>query len=100
MLHPLAYTRACLFCIAADYFLEHGNPAKGVEMLLNAKQASRALAICEQQDLPMTEVCLRSLKTTSLLCYQASTWHKINVVRKQLFSVSLLTAQCIVHCSC
>lgn len=42
---------------AADYFLEHGSPAKGVEMLLDAKQPSKALDVCQQQNVSITEVC-------------------------------------------
>ena len=43
-------------CTAADYFLEHDDAAKGVDLLLNARQASRALDICEQRNLTITEV--------------------------------------------
>ena len=45
----------CCFS-AADYFLEHDNPAKGVEMLLCAKKADKALGVCEQHNMTITEV--------------------------------------------
>ena len=44
------------FWCAADFFLEHGERERGVQLLIQARQPSRALDLCHQHNITITEV--------------------------------------------
>jgi len=44
----------------ADFFLEHGEHEKGVQLLMQARQFSRALDVCQHHNVAITEVSLLS----------------------------------------
>lgn len=50
----LLFTRQ--FCCAGDFFLEHGEHERGVQLLIQARQPSRALDLCHQHNITITEV--------------------------------------------
>lgn len=55
-------------CCAADFFLEHGDPERGVQLLIQAGQPGRALDLCHQFSITMTEVSLTTASAVLLTC--------------------------------
>ena len=52
---PTSQPVASLYA-AADFFLEHGEHEKGVQLLMQACQFSRALDVCSHNSITLTEV--------------------------------------------
>lgn len=70
-------TKQFWYCYAADFFLERGEQEKGVQLLIQACQPSRALDLCQQHNITITEVSFllwrpaftyRSLETVLAAC--------------------------------